>query len=148
MGVPGKGGVLVLDVTGLSEQQIAAINPMKASSLEALGLKPLPYTVTDDSRIQLARTGDDGRIEPGRARQLYVAAPYTEAAVTFVAPKPAEDADAAAAAEAEAAPEQTLPVHAQFDVQLSTAGVGESVVYAECFNTDTEIGRASCRERV
>lgn len=137
VGVPGKGGVLVLDVTGLSEQQIAAINPMKASSLEALGLKPLPYTVTDDSRIQLARTGDDGRIEPGQARQLYVAAPYTEAAVTFVAPEPAEDADAAAAAEAEAAPEQTLPVHAQFDVQLSTAGVGESVVYAECFNTDT-----------
>ncbi len=83
VGVPGKGGIIVLDVTGLTEEQIASINPMKASSIEALGLEPIAYSVASDGRIQLARGGSEGAIDPGESRTLYIAAPYREADVTF-----------------------------------------------------------------
>ena len=115
IGVPGEGGVIVLDVTGLSDEQVSSINPMKASTIEALGLEPLPYSVAADGRIQLARSGSEGAIEPGESRTLYVAAPYDEASVVFE-----EGAD------------ESAPVTAAFDAQISTVASGDNVVVAQC----------------
>ena len=120
VGVPGKGGVIVLDVTGLTDEQIASINPAKASTLKALRREPIPYTVTADDRIQLARTGKDGAIDAGESRTLYVAAPFAEKAVAF--PKEGDTSDA---------------VTAVFDVQVATGQGAASVVYAECVETST-----------
>ncbi|MEE0706010.1 MAG: hypothetical protein UCH28_06450, partial [Adlercreutzia sp.] len=125
VGVPGKGGVLVLDVTDLTDEQIAAINPLKASSLEALGLEPLAYTVTEDARIQLSRTGKNGRIEAEGARQLYVAAPFAESAVVF-----AQNADS------------SEPLKAHFDVQVAATEAGESVVAADTVTLETRFAAA------
>ena len=126
VGVPGKGGVIVLDVTDLTDKQIASINPMKASTLKALDLTPLPYTVTTDDRIQLARTGKEGAIDAGKSRRLYVAAPYAEAALTF--PKDAKESD---------------PVRAIFDVQVGCGVGADAVVYTECLETETAFAAAA-----
>lgn len=115
VGVPGEGGIIVLDVTGLSDEQISSINPMKASTIEALGLEPLPYSVAADGRIQLARSGSEGAIEPGESRTLYVAAPYDEASVAF-----------------EEGAAESAPVTAAFDAQISTVASGDNMVVAQC----------------
>ncbi|MCI8425555.1 MAG: hypothetical protein HFJ72_07855, partial [Adlercreutzia sp.] len=120
VGVPGKGGVIVLDVTGLTEEEIASLNPLKASTLEALGLTPLPYGVAADGRLSLARTGAAGAIEPGSSRTLYIAAPYGESDLAF---EPGTDTSAS--------------VQAVFDAQISTVASGDNVVYAQCLTDET-----------
>ena len=77
VGVPGQRGVLVYDVTDLSEEQLASLNPKDAATFDDLGLSPVSYHVAGDARLQLQLTGGDGAISAGTERVLYVAAPYS-----------------------------------------------------------------------
>ncbi len=129
VGVPGKGGVMVLDVTGLSDEEIASINPLKASTVEALGLEALPYSVTEEGRIQLSRSGKDGHIDAGQSRTLYVAAPYAENTVAF-----------------EGNADKSQLVKAHFDVQVAAVAAGDNTVYAESFDIETAFQAAEYGE--
>ena len=83
-------------------------------------MAPVPYAVTEDGRVQLSRTGEDGAIAPGESRTLYVAAPFHEASVTF-----AEGA------------RESFPVTAVFDAQVAAVGDGVDGVYSQCLTTET-----------
>ena len=72
VGVPGQGGAIVLDVTGLSTEQIASIDPADESSLEVFGLEPMAYEVSPDGTLSIIGSG----AESGAARAVYVALPY------------------------------------------------------------------------
>lgn len=77
VGVPGQRGVLVYDVTDLTDEQRASLDPKDAASFDELGLSPVSYHVAADARLQLQLTQGDGAISAGTERVLYVAAPYS-----------------------------------------------------------------------
>ncbi|MCI9260964.1 MAG: hypothetical protein HFJ71_00580 [Eggerthellaceae bacterium] len=82
IGKPGEGGVIVLDVSALTDEQRATLDPADAASLRALGLAPLPYTVSKDGVLSVALEGDEGSVDPGQERVLFFAAPVREQALT------------------------------------------------------------------
>ena len=101
LGRPGEGGLIVLDVTGLTDEQRASIDPASATSIEALGLECLPYQVSDEGRVVVQM--DDAVILAGKNRVFYLAAPYRHADLSF----DADDAEAG----------RSLPVRIVFEAQ-------------------------------
>ena len=99
IGVPGEGGAVVLDVTGLTDEDIASLNPADVATLEALELSPLPYTVSPDGTITVLREGENGAVSAGQTRKLYVAVPYDEASLVQQDVSGSDDSDAAVAYE-------------------------------------------------
>ena len=114
VGVPGQGGVVALDVTDLSEDQIASINPADGKTLEALGLEPLPYTVSEAGQVRVVSEEGSGSIEAHRSRLIYLAIPYAESALTRN-----EKGDA------------FEPVAVQLDMQVGLTAKGVSFVHAQ-----------------
>ena len=115
VGVPGKGGAVVLDVTALTDEQRATLDPADAGALEALGVSPLPYAVAEDGRIQVLLEGSDATVEPEGQRVLYVAAPYAEAALDASADDPAA----------------FEPVEVVVDAQVTAIAKGSTVAIAQ-----------------
>ena len=125
VGVPGMGGAVVLDVTGLTSEQLASIDPADAATLEALDLAPLSYTVMPDGTISVRCEGDAGVIEPGSTRKLYVAVPYDEDALVVESGPTDEDPQA---------PVTYAEVRADLRLQVLAEEEGASVYHANVVN--------------
>lgn len=63
VGVAGEGGLLVFDVTDLTDAQIAALDPTDAQTFADAGLEPLSYYVTEDAQARVSLTEGAGRVE-------------------------------------------------------------------------------------
>ncbi len=122
IGVPGAGGVLVADVTNLTEAQRRRLNPADPASFQQAGVELLPYTVDDQGRIQVAATGIKGRVLANEERLFYVAAPYAQDAL-----------DLEEATTQNPQPDTYKPVTAAFDVQTTCVYKGSTVAYPQRF---------------
>ena len=122
IGVPGAGGVLVADVTDLSDGQLAALDPADPATFEQSGVDLLPYTVDDAGRVQVVTSGDDGRVLAGEKRSFYVAAPYAQSALDLEDPT-ADTPD----------PDTYKPVSAAFDVVATCVHKGSAAAYPQRF---------------
>lgn len=76
IGIPGKGGALIFDVTGISEETRKTWNLVTCDNFtddDGNRLSPLPYYFPSDSRISL----DTGTIDlaPGEKKEYYFAVP-------------------------------------------------------------------------
>ena len=125
VGVAGEAGLLVFDVTGLTDAQIAALDPTNAKTFADAGLEPLPYYVTEDAQARISLTEGSGRVEQNAKRTLYVAVPYRESALALY---DENDPKATAPEDPNADFE---PVFATFDLQASVLENNSPVLLTE-----------------
>lgn len=83
VGIPGESGLVVLDVTGLSADERATIDPTNAEALEAAGLICLPYQVTDEGRAVVSLKDEAGKVSAGGERVLLVSVPFASENLTL-----------------------------------------------------------------
>lgn len=114
VGVPGRGGVIAVDVTGLTDEEIASIDPADQGSLDAFGLRCVPYTVSPDGSVRVASEGASGAIASDEARTVLLAVPYSEDSLAAV-----EEGDGYA------------PVEVRLDLQAAVVSHGESFIQAQ-----------------
>ena len=114
VGVPGRGGVIAVDVTGLNDEEIASIDPADQGSLDAFGLRCVPYTVSPDGSVRVASEGASGAIASDEARTVLLAVPYSEDSLAA-----AEEGDGYA------------PVEVRLDLQAAVVSHGESFIQAQ-----------------
>lgn len=131
VGVPGEGGVVVVDVTELSEAQRAALDFSSRDSLREAGLSAIPYKVTEEGLLALTLDDDEGAVAAGKERTFYVAAPYALSAMELEdAPEAlpgAKGASPLGAAQAGTSVQKFKPVVNELDVSVLVRTQGKAV---------------------
>ena len=122
VGVPGHGGVIATDVTGLTEEEIASIDPANGESLDALGLECVPYTISPDGMIRVASEEGSGAIGSEEERTILLAVPYEEASLAA-----ADQGDGFA------------PVEVRLDLQAAVVSHGESFFQAQLATVTSDV---------
>ena len=137
-GVPGQGGAVILDVTDLTDRQIATIDAADPATIEALGLEPIPYELAADGTIRVLRDKAAGRVEPEKQRRLLVAAPFAESALV--------DAPLPEGAAPDATPGYN-PVIATFGLQAGSVDDGKPVYLTDITELAATFERGAAPEQ-
>lgn len=131
VGVPGEGGVVVVDVTDLTDSQRAALDFNSRDSLREAGVSAIPYKVTEEGLLTLTLDGDEGAVKAGEQRTFFVAAPYALGAMELEdAPEALPGADSASplgVAPTGSSVQKFKPVKSELDVSVLVRTEGKAV---------------------